>query len=49
MDDLQKLALKAAVYPENLTQPTLAPFCVRSKSEAIIVNALDSRNIPFVL
>ena len=36
------------IHPENLTQPTLAGFNVRSKSEALITNTLTERNIPFV-
>ena len=44
----QQKASAHAVHPENLTQPTLAGFDVRSKSEALIANALAERKIPFV-
>lgn len=44
----QQKASAHAVHPENLTQPTLAGFNVRSKSEALITNTLTERNIPFV-
>lgn len=44
----QQKASAHAVHPENLTQPTLAGFDVRSKSEALIANALAERKIPFI-
>lgn len=44
----QKEVSARAVHPENLTQPTLAGFDVRSKSEALIANALAERKIPFI-
>ncbi len=49
--DIRKLQAETslhAIHPENLTQPTLAGFNVRSKSEALITNTLTERNIPFV-
>lgn len=45
---LQAQAIAQAVYPDKLLQPTLAGFNVRSKSEALIVNAMASRHINFV-
>lgn len=48
MADKQKRATQKAIHSENLTQPTIAGFDVRSKSEAIITNALAERKIPFV-
>ena len=48
MADKQKKAIQNAIHPENLTQPTIADFDVRSKSEAIITNTLAERKIPFV-
>ena len=44
----QQKASAHAVHPENLTQPTLAGFDVRNKSEALIANALAERKIPFI-
>lgn len=44
----QQKASARTIHPENLTQPTLAGFNVRSKSEALITNTLTERNIPFV-
>ena len=44
----QQKASARTIHPENLTQPTLAGFDVRSKSEALIANALAERKIPFV-
>jgi len=44
----QQKASAHAIHPENLTQPTLAGFDVRSKSEALIANALAERRIPFI-
>ena len=44
----QANASKHAVHPENLTQPTLAGFKVRSKSETIISNLMTERGILFV-
>ena len=41
-------AIARAVHPERLTQPTLAGFCVRSKSETIIVNMMTGRRVRFV-
>ena len=44
----QEASIEQAIRPERLTQPTLAGFCVRSKSEAIIVNMMAGRNVRFV-
>ncbi len=44
----QANASRYAVHPENLTQPTLAGFKVRSKSETIICNLMTERGILFV-
>ena len=44
----QQKASARTIHPENLTQPTLAGFDVRSKSEALIANALAERKIPFI-
>ncbi len=41
-------AIARAVHPERLTQPTLAGFYVRSKSETIIVNMMTGRRVRFV-
>lgn len=48
LNELQTVASRNASHPENLTQPTLAGFYVRSKSEALIVNAMFARGIRFV-
>ncbi len=44
----QSEAISQAVHSERLTQPTLAGFYVRSKSETIIVNMMTDRRIRFV-
>ena len=44
----QDAAIMQAVHPERLTQPTLAGFYVRSKSETIIVNMMTGRRVRFV-
>lgn len=44
----QRLAERNTFRSENLTQPTIAGIFVRSKSEAIIVNTLTERRIPFI-
>lgn len=44
----QAEACRHAIHPEALTQPTLAGFKVRSKSETIICNLLTERRISFV-
>lgn len=46
--NMQASAIAQAIYPDKLQQPTLAGFNVRSKSEALIVNAMVERHIRFV-